>query len=87
MVPVTRQITSFGSVIAGMGASTMRTSLLLHHWRVSWLESGRKFGVLVVLVGRSPMVFWAWLARVVVIPGGVILEESILKFCEFSEYD
>jgi hypothetical protein len=40
-----------------------------------------------VLVGRSPMVFWAWLARVVVIPGGVILEESILKFCEFSEYD
>jgi hypothetical protein len=23
------------------------------------------------------MVFWAWLARVVVIPGGVILEESI----------
>jgi hypothetical protein len=47
------------------------------------------FGVLVVLVGRSPMAFWAWLATVVVIPGGVILEESILKFnesgCESSK--
>jgi hypothetical protein len=28
------------------------------------------------------MVFCAWLATVVVIPGGVILEESILKFNE-----
>lgn len=47
------------------------------------------FGVLVVVVGRSPIDFCAWLAAVVVIPGGVSLWAfvSILKSSVWLELD
>lgn len=91
-------MTSLGSVMVGTGASMTRTSLGIricggyrgveclplfpYHWRVSWVSPGRVSGVLVVEVGRSPIAFWAWLATVVVRPGGVIL--SILSYRIFN---
>src|SRR4051812_46905180 len=100
VVPVTLQTTSVGSVIAGTGASRTRTSswglellfmgevgglpLLPYHCRVSCVSPGRISGSLVVVVGRSPIAFCAWLATVVVIPGGVILEVILDDMLDFK---